>query len=266
MIRVTRNKRNIAPLSGGEANTASNVGSSGVGPHKQKSGIDLELYKALGSNGISIALDGTDKIDHTLDIHSVTTVGSPAPTADYIAFSDESAPGDPTKRHLIQVFWNASLATYLTTIGDMLYQGGACVPQRLAIGTAGQFQRVNAGGTAPAWATVQDSCHWQIPLPVVSDDGLIAREFPQAATIKSVIYQVSAGTNVVFNLEIRDSPFDGTPTAVWAADKTATTSEQTENTFTVAAIAAHDFLALNITSVSGSVEDFVVAVEYELDA
>lgn len=52
----------------GEANTASNVGTSGTGIFKQKTGVDLELYKlnALTSN-LTIALDGTDKIDFSVN-------------------------------------------------------------------------------------------------------------------------------------------------------------------------------------------------------
>lgn len=264
MISVTRDKRNIAPLSGGEANTASNVGSAGVGTFKQKSGIDLEHYKILASEGVSLVLDGTDKLDSKLAFPGLTTATPVDTTADVIAYYLNGS--GVHRKCVVQLFWNKALQYYLTTAGDVLYMGSVGVPQRLAIGTAGQFLRVNSGATAPAWDTIQDCCHWQIPEPTADDDGLIARGFPQAATIKSVIHQVSGGTNVVFNLDIRDSPFDGSPTAVWSADKTATTSEQTESSFDNAAIAAHDFLAIKVTSVSGSVDDFIVAVEYELDA
>lgn len=49
---------------GGEANTASNTGTAGVGPYKQKTGVDLEFYKLnAASSKISIALNGTDRID-----------------------------------------------------------------------------------------------------------------------------------------------------------------------------------------------------------
>ena len=58
---------------GGEANTASNTGSSGLGIYKSKSGVDLQLYKLLGSNGVSITLNGTDYIDVKLD--TMTTQG-----------------------------------------------------------------------------------------------------------------------------------------------------------------------------------------------
>ncbi len=68
--------------SGGEVNTASNTGSSGVGIYKQKSTYDLEFYKLLGANGVSIALDGTDKIDVGLDIPTLTEESSPA-SGDY---------------------------------------------------------------------------------------------------------------------------------------------------------------------------------------
>jgi hypothetical protein len=47
----------------GETNTASNVGTAGVGIFKQKATADLELYKILGSDGVTITLNGTDYID-----------------------------------------------------------------------------------------------------------------------------------------------------------------------------------------------------------
>ena len=45
-----------AGAAGGEANTASNVGSAGVGLYKAKSSEDLQFYKILGSAGVSVVL------------------------------------------------------------------------------------------------------------------------------------------------------------------------------------------------------------------
>jgi hypothetical protein len=41
----------------------------------------------------------------------------------------------------------------MTTAGDSIYGGASGAPTRLAIGTAGQVWTVNAGATAPEWAT-----------------------------------------------------------------------------------------------------------------
>lgn len=47
--------------------TASNTGSVGTGVFKQKTGVDLEFYKLNStSSALTIALDGTDKIDFTV--------------------------------------------------------------------------------------------------------------------------------------------------------------------------------------------------------
>lgn len=48
---------------------------------------------------------------------------------------------------------NAAIAkSTVTTAGDIIYRN-ATIPTRLAIGTAGQVLQVNAGATAPEWAT-----------------------------------------------------------------------------------------------------------------
>ena len=41
----------------------------------------------------------------------------------------------------------------LTTQGDVPYASAANTPARLALGSAGQVLQVNAGATAPEWAT-----------------------------------------------------------------------------------------------------------------
>lgn len=39
----------------------------------------------------------------------------------------------------------------MTTAGDVIYGGASGAPTRLAVGTAGQVLKVNAGATAPEW-------------------------------------------------------------------------------------------------------------------
>ena len=47
---------------GGEANTASNVGSEGTGIYKEKNGVDLRFRKLRGINGISVTQDGDNVV------------------------------------------------------------------------------------------------------------------------------------------------------------------------------------------------------------
>lgn len=57
---------------GGESNTASNTGSAGIGIFKQKTGVNLEFYKINSTNALlTIALDGTDKVDLTINEASI---------------------------------------------------------------------------------------------------------------------------------------------------------------------------------------------------
>lgn len=44
-----------------------------------------------------------------------------------------------------------AFANPMTTAGDVIYGGASGTPTRLAIGTAGQVLKVNAGATAPEW-------------------------------------------------------------------------------------------------------------------
>lgn len=65
-----------APPSGGEANTASNVGTAGVGVFKQKSGVDLQFKKLnAGSAKVTVTDDtGNDEVD--VDVVTGTTANS----------------------------------------------------------------------------------------------------------------------------------------------------------------------------------------------
>ena len=158
MIRVRRNKRGIAPLAGGQSNTASNVGTAGTGVFKQKTASDLEFMKLNTgtAGGVAVALDAVNsEVDLTLDIHSLALGATPVST-DRLAFSDEDTVGDPTKYSQISTVWAKAFVAICNVEGDIVYQGvGGVVPTKLAIGTAGQLCVVNAGATAPSWATAK---------------------------------------------------------------------------------------------------------------
>jgi hypothetical protein len=61
----------------GESNTASNVGSTGTGLYKQKTGVDLEFYKINSANSaLTVALNGTDRIDLTFNAANISIAES----------------------------------------------------------------------------------------------------------------------------------------------------------------------------------------------
>lgn len=63
----------------GEVNTASNVGVSGVGPFRQKSGVNLEFFNiAAGSSRVSVSLDSASReirIDVVPSLIDIATLG-----------------------------------------------------------------------------------------------------------------------------------------------------------------------------------------------
>lgn len=71
------------PSSSGEINTASNVGSLGVGVFKQKTSVDLEFYKILGTEGVAFANVGSDYNQAKLDISGLTEDTAPDINADF---------------------------------------------------------------------------------------------------------------------------------------------------------------------------------------
>lgn len=103
----------VSGAGSGEANTASNTGTSGTGLYKQKSGIDLEFYKLAGvANRLSVALDGTDKVD--LDMEDLVKWAS-SPATDQTAYGiyiegtsgdSNAAKGDPMCIEAASGNWN----------------------------------------------------------------------------------------------------------------------------------------------------------------
>lgn len=81
----------------GEANTASNVGTAGVGILKAKVGVDLQLknLNTTANAGISLVDDtGNDEIDINLDINGLGVLVNPDAAIDTIAVYDGSTTGN----------------------------------------------------------------------------------------------------------------------------------------------------------------------------
>ena len=161
---------------GGEANTASNVGTAGVGLFKQKSGLDFQ-FKNLNSGSSKITLvNSTDTVDVDVDSSTfnladfggtltVAKGGTGATTLTGIisgngtsAFTAASAPsgslvGTTESQTLTGKTLNATNNTITdtsTAAGDIFKSNGTKF-LRLGRGAAGKVLKVNVGGTDIGW-------------------------------------------------------------------------------------------------------------------
>lgn len=118
---------------GGEANTASNVGTAGVGIFKQKSGIDLQFKKVnAGSAKVTITDDvGNSEVD--VDVVTGTDANSVCIGND-ARLSDKRAPTIATE-----------------TTNDIMYFNGT---NWVRLASASGFLK---GGAAPTWSAIAES-------------------------------------------------------------------------------------------------------------
>lgn len=115
----------------------------------------------------------------------------------------------------------AILDTIFDASGDLLYATAADTPARLAIGTANQVLRVNAGATAPEWATPAPTLTAMTPQPSTSGTAINFTAIPSTAKrITVLISGVSlSGTD---QLWIRLGTASGVETSGYLATSSGT--------------------------------------------
>jgi hypothetical protein len=109
----------------------------------------------------------------------------------------------------------------VTTAGDVIYATGSAAVTRLALGTAGKVLTVNAGATAPEWATAASSG--------VSTTGFASYNFSSSAFLGTAPRNaIFTGTHVAPSDNLRlmrlNAPYDFTVTNISFTSVSASTS------------------------------------------
>lgn len=157
----------------------------------------------------------------------------------------------------------------LTTTGDLYYASAASTPARLAIGSTYHVLQVSGG--VPTWGLLPTKWRFHAPPfyrqnPTTADDYMWTW-VPYAITMLRVYAVIVGGTSVTFQIYRRSESSPGSGgTAVMSASLTATTSGASTASFAASgAVAADQWLAIDVSAVSGSVTDMWAYLEASID-
>lgn len=154
-----------AGASGGEANTASNVGTGGVGPFKQKTGTDLEFKNVAAGSAKLAVTDDVANSNVNIDLGTVASsdlsdganlykVGG---TDVAVADGGTGAGSSSAARSNLGLAIGADVQAYdadldavagLATAGLVSRTGGGTAAARTIVGTANEIEVVNGDGVA----------------------------------------------------------------------------------------------------------------------
>jgi len=87
-----------------------------------------------------------------------------------------------------------SMATAITTAGDVIYGTGSATFSRLGIGTVGQVLQVNSGATAPEWATASSGGMTLIGTPTTLSGNTTVSITGIPATYNDLVIDIYATT------------------------------------------------------------------------
>lgn len=153
---------------GAEANTASNVGTDGVGVWYQKTGVDLEFrHVAPGSSKVTTTLNGQDIDVDVVEGNLVHQNLSGAGTNTHGQIDTHI--GSAANPHSVTM---DQLTTGTDAWGDVAFRGTSAW-ERLAAGTSGQLLQTNGAGAAPSWVTASGT--GDVTGPASSVDNTIPR-------------------------------------------------------------------------------------------
>ena len=143
--------------------------------------------------------------------------------------------------------------------GDMYYRASGAF-SRLAKGTAYQVLRMNSDATAPEWTTNTHSATWVIDSPAVG--GVPGPRIPKNWTVTRIDAYVTAATSATFNIEER-STIGSAGTNIMTSDLAATTTGASDTgAFNDSALAAGNWLWVDISAVSGTPGKLVLTLTY----
>jgi hypothetical protein len=204
-----------SPLSSGEANTASNIGTAGTGVFKQKTGINLELKKLnTASNKLSIVDDlVNNKIDFDVNQANLS-LGSIGGAINLSTQTSGTLPGGslPAHTHIAADVTNFTTAAQTAAVQNSLAASTVIAPSATSVNTAlagkqnlivpanvtAGSTKVTLGGT-PAGATLQsfsvDVNEANFAVPQANVIGLVASLAGKEPTI-TILPVTRGGTGV----------------------------------------------------------------------
>lgn len=149
----------------------------------------------------------------------------------------------------------------MTTQGDMMFRN-ATTAARLAIGTAHQHQRVNAGATAPEWYDKEEAFRFSLEAPVAGDLIFIDAT-NKAITVTEIQAICDDGTSVVCNVRQHTSIVAAGGTLIDQITPTAALTSET--TISSAAVPADRVIFVEVGTVTGGVTSVGGKVYYTED-
>ncbi|UCE60479.1 MAG: hypothetical protein JSU63_01775 [Phycisphaerales bacterium] len=235
----------------GEVNTASNVGTAGVGLFKQKSGVNLEFKKVnAGSSKITVTDDGANS-EVDIDLGTVTVIDLSDVAAKTGTGTTVVMQGSPTiTTPTIGDFSNA------THDHESSAGGGTLSAAAVGSGTLSGDRLAAKNKTITKIVYIED--------PTATDSFPIAF-VPDDVTLSQVRGVTDQGT-VDFNIEHRatNTP-DVAGTDTLSSDLQATSSGASSSSFSDATVPAERWLNFNASAVAGSPGKLWVAIEYTID-
>ena len=177
-----------AANSSGESNTASNIGSTGVGLFKQKSGVDLQFKNISAGSNVSLT---DDTINNAVQINLTSTLTSPGGATGNVQFNSNAGTfggnsnlsWDTTNNNKLTVVGNVSSTTFSSSItNDVGYFGTASFSVSSSNARSSSYSLSSSYATTSSYAVT--ASHVSTPNGVLS--------------VHSVLDTTAVTTNVVY--------------------------------------------------------------------